>query len=383
MRAKIQFIFYLFIVFMKIVYLYDFNYFNDNIMLYFDSEAINALKEHITVYKKKNRSIFVLCDSNTENFCLPVLQDYIPVSFIDKVITIPSAEENKNIETAVYLWRILLDKDADKDTVLICLGGGIICDIGGFVAATFKRGIDCLYIPTSLMAQVDAAIGGKTAVNLDNIKNTVGLFCQPKSVFIIPAFLRTLAEKEILSGFAEMLKHGLIADKTYWEELIRIKEISQIITPRLIKKSIDIKTTICNVDPYDRGERKKLNFGHTVGHAIESFALSISHPLSHGEAVALGMIAEAHISCQKKRIDKKEWISIAKVLRDFFPSFSIQERDYAMILSCLQKDKKKMNDQSNFTLLNRVGEAVINQQVNQDEIICALENGRADKWMTK
>jgi 3-dehydroquinate synthase len=342
-------------------------------MLYFDNNAIHALKNHIGEYINKNRSIFILCDNHTETDCLPVLQHYISSAFMDEVITIPSGEKNKTIEMAVYLWQKLLDKHADKNTVLICLGGGMICDLGGFVAATFKRGMDYVYIPTSLMAQIDASIGGKNAINLNNVKNSIGLFAQPNNIYTIPCFLETLPEKEILSGFAEMLKHGLIADKTYWEKLIQIKEVSQITNTELIKKSIDIKTAICNTDPYDAGERRKLNFGHTIGHALEAFALSVAYPLSHGEAIALGMIAEVHISCQKKLISKEECLSIVNVLQHFFPSFSIQENDYTVILSCLQHDKKNINNKLNFTLLNGTGNAVINQQVNQDEIINALK----------
>ncbi|MDR0606689.1 MAG: 3-dehydroquinate synthase [Bacteroidales bacterium] len=341
-------------------------------MLYFDNNAILLLKNHINEYVNKNRAIFILCDNHTETDCLPVLQNYISATFIDEVISIPSGEKNKSIEMAVYLWQRLLDKNADKNTVLICLGGGMICDLGGFVAATFKRGIDYVYIPTSLMAQIDAAVGGKTAINLNNVKNSIGLFTQPNSIYTIPYFLQTLPEKEILSGFAEMLKHGLIADKIYWEKLIQIKDISQITDTELIKKSIDIKTAISNTDPYDVGERRKLNFGHTIGHALEAFALSLTYPISHGEAVAWGMITELHISCQKKLINEKECLSIVNVLQHFFPSFSIQE-DYAVILSYLQNDKKNANDKLNFTLLNSIGHAVINQQVNQNEIINALE----------
>jgi 3-dehydroquinate synthase len=342
-------------------------------MLYFDNEAINALKKYIEECRKENRSVFILCDAHTKGYCLPILRHYISFPFIDEVITIPFGEENKNIETAVSLWQALLDKNADRNAVLICLGGGVICDTGGFVAKTFKRGMNYVYIPTSLMAQIDACIGGKTAINLNSIKNPIGLFSHPKHIFIIPYFLHTLPDREILSGFAEMLKHGLITDKTYWDELIRIDDVSQIVNPELIKKSINIKTAICNMDTYDVGERRKLNFGHTVGHALESFSLISHHSLSHGEAVALGMIAETHISFQKKLINEDEYLSIVKALRKFSPLFSIQKNDCLLILSSLQKDKKKTNDRLNFTLLNAIGSAVINQQVSEDEIVNALK----------
>ncbi len=340
---------------------------------YFGSEAIDALGEHVREYKREGRPVFILCDTNTRDYCLPVLDNFILFCFVEDVLTISPGEENKNIEVAITLWQQLLDKNVDRNAVLICLGGGVVCDMGGFVGATFKRGIDYVFVPTSLMAQVDASIGGKTAINFNMIKNQVGLFHQPYSIFTVPAFLDTLPEQEIFSGFAEMLKHGLIADKTYWEELAKVKHTSQIIEPGLIKKSINIKTTICNADSYDKGERKKLNFGHTIGHALEAFALSASHTLSHGEAVALGMMVESHISYQKKMISEMELLSITDVLRGFFPSFSLEKKEYDSVLSYLQKDKKRVGDKMNFSLLKTIGEAVVDQQVDREEIMLALE----------
>jgi len=341
---------------------------------YFASEAVTALEKQIKEYKKAGRTVFLLCDTNTQRDCLPLLRSFVSFDFVDDMLTIPAGEENKNIQTATALWQELLDKNADKNTVLICLGGGVVCDMGGFVGATFKRGIDYVFIPTSLMAQIDACIGGKTAVNLGGIKNQIGLFHQPETVFTIPAFLDTLPEKEILSGFAEMLKHGLIADKIYWEKLATIRAISQITSSESIKKSIYIKTSICNVDMYEMGERKKLNFGHTIGHALESFALLAGRALTHGESVALGMIAEAHISFQKKLISEEKFVSITDVLHRFFPPYPIENKDYSTILSYLQKDKKKVNNNLNFTLLDDIGSAVINQQVSQSEIKQALDS---------
>jgi 3-dehydroquinate synthase len=341
---------------------------------HFADKAIKTLEKQIKSYKKAGRSVFILCDTHTQEHCLPVLREYISFDFEENILIMPAGEENKNIQTSTALWQELSEKNADRNAVLICLGGGVVCDMGGFVAATFKRGIDYIFVPTSLMAQIDACIGGKNAINLNGIKNQIGLFHQPKMVFTIPAFLATLPEREILSGFAEMLKHGLIADKTYWEKLSVIQDVSQIIrSTELLKKSIDIKTAICNVDMYDMGERKKLNFGHTIGHALESFALYAGRHLSHGEAVALGMMVEAHISCQKKLINEKELALITNVLSRFFPPFSIEKKDYASILFYLQKDKKKINNNLNFTLLNAIGKAVINQQVSQIEIEQALD----------
>ena len=341
---------------------------------YFADEAIEEIERRIKAYKRAYRPIFVLCDTHTHEHCLPLLQEYVSSDFVKNTLTIPAGEENKNIQTAITLWQTLLDKNANRNAVLICLGGGVVCDIGGFVGATFKRGIEYMLIPTSLIAQIDACIGGKNAVNLDGIKNQVGLFRQPDTVFTIPKFLNTLPEKEILSGFAEMLKHGLVADKTYWEKLATISAVSQITQYELIKKSILIKTSICNVDFYDMGERQKLNFGHTIGHALESHAMAVGRPYTHGEAVAIGMMVEADISFQKKLISEDELASITSVLRRFFSPVLVEKPDYTAILFYMQKDKKKVNNSFSFTLLNKIGSAVVNQQVSVDEIRQSIEN---------
>ena len=341
---------------------------------YFADEAIEEIERRIKAYKRAYRPIFILCDTHTQTHCLPVLQEFISTDFVRDTFTIPAGEENKNIQTATALWQKLSDKNVDRNAVFICLGGGVVCDMGGFIGATFKRGIETLLVPTSLIAQVDACIGGKNAVNLDGVKNQIGLFHQPDLVFTIPHFLKTLPEKEILSGFAEMLKHGLVADKPYWEKLITINDASQMTQYELIKKSILIKTTICNADFHDKGERKKLNFGHTIGHALESFAMSVGRPLTHGEAVALGMLAEATISFHKKLINEDELASITSVLRRFFPPFPIAKQDFPTILSYIQKDKKKINISLNFTLLNKIGGAVVNQQLTINEIKQGVES---------
>ena len=346
---------------------------------YLTSSAIKELREHIEAYKKAGKTVFVLCDTNTQKHCLPVFQKYFSLDFENNMLVMPAGEANKNIQTATALWQELLDKNADRNSVLICLGGGVVCDMGGFVAATFKRGIEYLFVPTTLMAQVDACIGGKNAVNLGGIKNQIGLFHEPELVFTIIEFLETLPEREILSGFAEMLKHGLIADQVYWRKLIKIHDFSQITQSELIRKSIHIKTAICGVDMFDIGERKKLNFGHSIGHALESFALLEGRDLSHGESVALGMMAEADISCQKNLITENELALITSELSRFFTPFPIENKDYDKILFYLQKDKKKIDNKLNFTLLNAIGKVAINQQVSQNEILQSIENLRKIK----
>lgn len=343
------------------------------IPFYFDNEGIIAYQKFVEQCKSEKKNIVILCDKNTEKYCLPLLESFALIPFIDHIISIPYGEKYKNIETVTFIWEQLLENNADKNTILLSLGGGVICDLGGFVAATFKRGIESVYIPTSLIAQIDASIGGKTGFNLKHTKNQIGLFNYPNYNFIIPEFLKTLPEKEIWSGFIEMLKHGLIADKSYWERLIRIDNASQIIDAELIKQSIKIKTDICKVDPYEKGERKKLNFGHTIGHALEALSLETNQPLSHGEAVGMGIIVESYISVLKELIDHQEFSSIFDVISCFTHVSIPQKINYDSFMIYLNKDKKKVGNAMNFTLLNSIGNAVINQQVTYPEIISALD----------
>ena len=342
-------------------------------MLYFNTEAINKLGEYIDHCKAMHKSIVVLCDNHTLNDCLPVLEKYIPFLFIDKMLSIPFGEEHKTLDTIANLWEQLLVGNIHRNAVLISLGGGVVCDLGGFVSATFKRGIDSVLIPTSLMAQVDAAIGGKTGFNFRQAKNQIGLFSYPDNIFIIPEFLKTLPEREILSGFAEMLKHGLIADASYWNELIEINSSLQMIQSQRIKRSVEIKTNICNIDYYEQVERKKLNFGHTIGHALESYFMTETNPLSHGEAVAFGMIAETYISFLKGLISENELTIIVNALQHFFSIPTMNKINFLSLSYYLQKDKKKTNDSMNFTLLRSIGNALINQSVTEQEIMLSLD----------
>ena len=340
---------------------------------YFDAEAITKLGEYISHCKTSHKSIVVLCDNHTLDYCLPVLQKHIPFPFIDKILSIPFGEEHKTLETVANLWEQLFDNNIHRNTVLISLGGGVVCDLGGFVAATFKRGIDSVFIPTSLMAQVDAAIGGKTGFNFRQTKNQIGLFNFPENIFILPEFLETLPKREVLSGFAEMLKHGLIADASHWNELTEINFSSPTIQTQWIKRSVDIKTNICTLDPYEKYERKKLNFGHTIGHALESYFLAKTSPLSHGEAVALGIVAETHISFQHGLINEQELAVISDTLQHLFPIPKINDIDFPTLFYYLQKDKKKTDENMNLTLLNSIGNALINQSATEQDIILSLE----------
>ena len=333
--------------------------------IYFDTEAVAQLQTFLQEIENQQRKLFILCDENTHVHCLPVLSKMVSLPFFVG-LTVAAGENSKTIATASGLWERLLSENADKGSVLLCLGGGMISDLGGFSAAVFKRGMDCVFVPTSLMAQVDAAIGGKNALNFGGAKNQIGLFYLPKAVFLFPQFLQTLPEREIWSAYAEMLKHGLIADKDYWNELKNLQSASQIIDIKYIKKSVEIKTAICQQDEQEKHIRKKLNFGHTVGHALEAFFLSTDTPLSHGEAVAMGMVAEARISWQMGLLSEDELAEITDFLRGKFVFPQVNNTDYQSIVSLMNADKKRKGNRLNFTLLKEVGVAVVDKQVKED-----------------
>lgn len=231
---------------------------------------------------------FILVDENTISHCLPVLMMNVPSLARAEVIEIESGEKNKNIDIAIRLWEVLTELQADRRSVLLNLGGGVIGDIGGFVASTFKRGIDFLNVPTSLLAQVDASVGGKVGIDLNGLKNQIGVFKNPASVYIYPDFLKTLPKREVLAGFAEMLKHGLVLDEGHFYEL-KAFDLSRIDhLEALIMRSVHLKNEIVLDDPKEKNQRKLLNFGHTIGHALETYALeNMTFSLPHGEAVAI------------------------------------------------------------------------------------------------
>ncbi|MBP6754576.1 MAG: 3-dehydroquinate synthase, partial [Bacteroidia bacterium] len=238
-------------------------YFNETSFLYLE----NLLQPD--VYSK----IFVLVDENTNEYCLPYFLSNLPTEIEIEIIEIEAGEENKNMYTCIDLWHTLIDLDADRKSILLNLGGGVITDIGGFVASTFKRGIDFINIPTTLLAMVDASVGGKNGVDLGNLKNQIGVINEPKSVVVLSKFLETLPSNQMRSGLAEMLKHGLIYDKLYWDKLKNLNDLNTDDLDVLIKQSIEIKNNIVSQDLKENGIRKALNFGHTLGHAIESYFL--------------------------------------------------------------------------------------------------------------
>ena len=326
--------------------------------------------------KDKNYSkIFALVDENTLINCVPIIHEASDILVGCDIIEIPSGEQNKNIETCTTIWEELTKYGADRHSVLLNIGGGVIGDIGGFTAATFKRGMDFINIPTTLLAQVDASIGGKLGVDLQVIKNQIGLFSNPCGVFISTKFLKSLDKRQVLSGFAEIIKHGLISDEDYWDDIQDTDILKSKNLEPLISESIKIKKQIILADPYEKkGLRKALNFGHTIGHAIESYSLGNENgTLFHGEAIAIGMICESFLSKETVGLNDNTLKSITSFVKKNFDSYDLKKADPDFLLDVMKNDKKNKNGIINFTLLQDIGIVKIDQNCSPEHIKDSLE----------
>lgn len=316
--------------------------------------------------------IIVLVDENTENHCLPVFREQLPNVEISGVIRIESGEDKKTLEQGKVIWNELTRLNVDKDALMINLGGGVLSDIGGFAAATFKRGIRFINYPTTLLGMVDAAIGGKTGVDFGGFKNQVGLFIDPQSVVIDPVFLKTLEEKHWQSGFAEVLKYGLIIDKELWNILYgktidRISEWNDIIC-----KAARNKIDIIKSDFLEKGVRKNLNFGHTIGHSFESYFLKSDHPITHGQAIAAGMICEAYISQKLYEFDQEHLEEIVNMFDLNFNRLDVHIGLIPTLLDLMRQDKKVREGKLKFSLLRRIGKSVHHIEVDSNLVIESL-----------
>ncbi len=331
-------------------------------------------------YLKRNKfsSLFILVDENSLKHCLPVLVTNVPKLLEAEVIELESGEKNKNLEICTNVWKALGELAADRHSLIVNLGGGVITDLGGFVASTFKRGISFINIPTTLLAQVDASVGGKTGVDLGPLKNEVGVFAEPQELFIWPNFLKTLPKRELISGLAEILKHGLVTDADYWNECINTDLTNADNLEVIIRKSIDIKSAIVATDPNENGERRKLNFGHTIGHAVEGFVLERQErTLLHGEAVALGMICESWISVQETKLEEEQHEEIVRNICRYFPLQTLNAMDDHRIIELMRHDKKNEKGDIRMVLLKSIGTCHTGKSVTPDRIIAALDYYRS------
>lgn len=328
--------------------------------------------EKLNLFFSKNQfsKLFILVDSNTHEYCLPYFLSRINSDLEMEIIEMEPGDETKDLETCQSIWNVLSELGGDRKSILINLGGGVVTDLGGFVAAAFKRGISFINVPTTLLAMVDAAVGGKTGVNLNSLKNQIGIIRPAEMVLIDPFFLKTLSAPEMRSGLAEMLKHGLIKDEDYWKRLLQLKDLDLEDLDNLILESILIKAEIVAQDPTEQHLRKSLNFGHTLGHAIESFFLEepSKTKLLHGEAVAAGMVMAGYISRELLGFPSEKLEELSRNIISLYGRIHLVERDFIQIKQLLKFDKKNEKGNINFVLLEDIGKPVMDCQV-PDEIL--------------
>jgi 3-dehydroquinate synthase len=309
--------------------------------------------------------LFILVDSNTKIHCLPIIEKALP-SAVNHFVVQPG-EKNKTIATCMEIWTAMTDVALDRKALVINLGGGVLGDMGGFCASIYKRGIRFINIPTTLLSQVDASVGGKLGVDFKGLKNHLGVFNEPEAVLISPIFLSTLSKNELRSGYAEIIKHGLIRDKAYFESL-NFKNWEKSDWKKLIKHSIAIKSEVVASDPKEAGLRKILNFGHTIGHAFETFYLDGEKHLLHGEAIAAGMICEAWLSRQKLGLPVDELAKIEAAFFSLYGKITIDESEIESLLNLCLQDKKNEGNSLLFSLLKKIGDCEFNIPITRKEI---------------
>ena len=323
----------------------------------------------------KHDLLFVLCDETTERLCLPVISDFECMRGA-QLITIPATDTHKTLESLSHVWSELQRMGATRHSLMVNLGGGMVTDLGGFAASTFKRGIPYINIPTTLLSMVDASVGGKTGINFGGLKNEIGVFNNARSVILDTTFLRTMDHENICSGYAEMLKHGLINNEKMWAELLNfslelsVENLEALGT--MVAESVAVKQRIVTEDPTEQGIRKALNLGHTAGHAFESLALE-RKPVLHGYAVAWGMIVELYLCCVKTNFPQDKMRQTLAFNKENYGRMATTYDDYPHLIELMHHDKKNQGNSINFTLLGGIGDIRINQTATEEEIKDALD----------
>ncbi len=334
--------------------------------------TIAPLAESLPAFLDANdfSAIAVIADNHTFKFCYPEIKTLLPKHTL---VRIKSGEEQKHIPTCELIWDALTRANFDRHALVLNLGGGVIGDMGGFCAATYKRGIAFIQLPTTLLSQVDASVGGKLGIDFNGFKNHIGVFQQPNAVLIDPAFLTTLPERELRSGFAEIIKHCLIADATMWDEIHR-RDLDEQNWTALVAHSVAVKQRVVAEDPKEKGLRKILNFGHTLGHAVETYFLTQPRKrLLHGEAIAVGMVAEAYVAFQKKMIDQLLLTQIEEYIFSVYGNVRLLEEDTEPILALTLQDKKNRGREVRMSLLDGPGHCAFDILVSAAEMRRGLE----------
>ena len=333
-----------------------------------ERDIVNAISEC------EHDRIFILVDDTTQRLCLPKIQGFRCLAG-STIINIRPGDTHKNIDTLAHVWEALGKGGATRHSLLINLGGGMVTDLGGFAASTFKRGIDFINIPTTLLAMVDASVGGKTGINFGGLKNEIGAFADSRFVIINTTFLDTLDQQNLCSGYAEMLKHGLISNEKTWAELVNFDlgkpDLNKL--QSMVADSIKVKERIVEEDPHEHGIRKALNLGHTIGHAFESFAMKRDTPILHGYAVAYGLICELYMSACRTKFPTDRMRQTVRFIRDNYGRMDITCDDYPTLIELMRHDKKNTAGTINFTLLGNIGDIRINQTATSQEIEDALD----------
>ena len=333
-----------------------------------DENLNTLLKENYANSKK-----VIITDENVFDIWVENLITSVEELNGAEIIQLPAGEDYKTIEISYQVWESLTDYKIGRQDVILNFGGGVITDMGGFIASTYKRGIDFINIPTTLLSQVDASVGGKTGVDLGGHKNQIGVFALPTFVCIDYKYLNTLADKQLVSGFAEMLKHGLIQSESHWTNLINLKTLTVDTISKLIFESVNIKHQVVTKDPTEKSLRKSLNFGHTIGHAFEGYLLNQNQMVPHGFAVAWGMLVEAKISVLTNGFNEKDYLIIKDFIIKTFPKCTINSESINDLIELMRHDKKNNGTEINFSLLNSIGNCKINCEVEEEIISDVLE----------
>jgi len=318
--------------------------------------------------KRKYSALAVLVDENTRQLCYPVIEKALPDH---TVISVQSGEEQKTLDTCTVIWERMTEQALDRHAALIVIGGGVLGDMGGFCAATYKRGIDFILIPTTLLAQADASIGGKLAVDFNSFKNHIGVFKLPALTLLFSGFFKSLPKAELRSGFAEVIKHALISDKNMWDE-IRTRTLDEQDWDRLVLHSVTYKSHVVTKDPTEKGLRKILNAGHTIGHAVESYLLAAGNRILHGEAIAIGIISEGYIAVKRGLLDQESFQQIADYVLKIFGKVKLDKTSLDQIALLTLQDKKNKGNKILCVLQDGIGNARLDCAISLEEIKDAL-----------